>query len=64
MNPLGYLRALFSLLPLFFESRFPSLSNRKAISGTVAAAAIVAIIGAGGFIIYLILSTPSTVYPP
>ena len=58
MNPLGYLRALFTFLTMSIESRFPSLSARKAISSIVAVIAIVVIVVAGALIIFFIVISP------
>ena len=67
LSPFGYLKALFEFLRLSVESKFPSLSSRRAISTTLAAAAIVGIIAVGGVVVYiLVISTgapSSSTYP-
>jgi hypothetical protein len=60
MNLLEDLRALFAFLTFSFESKFPSLSTRRGISGTVVAVTIAALIIIGGVTIY-ILATSSGV---
>jgi len=65
-NPLNYLKTLYSILVRSIEARLPNVAGRRAISTTLAAGAVVAIVGAGGVIIYLVVTStgPTTsTYP-
>ena len=60
-NPLNYLKFLYSILSRALETRLPNVTGRRAISTTLAAGAIAAIIIVGGLAIYfLVVSTGPT----
>ena len=56
MNPLEYLKALYTFLTMSIESRFPS--TRRALSPRFALFSIIAIIIIGGVIILVLVVSP------
>jgi len=66
-DPVNYLRFLFSYIAQSMEAKVPNVPARRAISQTVAAAAITGIIIIGGVLIYVLVTatgpTTSTSYP-
>ena len=66
-SPLNYLKFLFSRVTRAMEARLPNVPARRAISQTIAAAAIAGIIIVGGVLIYILVTatgpTTSTSYP-